>query len=83
MSINRVFINYTKDLEKYLISKLPDVPVHTLMEIAEYIGNKTATLSIDLLRERDREWKMSSKKYRTGKLNEMIQNRKEYDTYEN
>ena len=77
MSVNRVFINYTKDLETYLTSKLPDVPIHTLMEIAEYIGNKTAVLSIDLLRERDREWKMSSKRYRTDKLNEPIQNRKE------
>ena len=54
--ITNIFTEYAKDVAEYLESKLPDVPTHTVMEIAEYIGSKTCILTADLLRERDREW---------------------------
>lgn len=62
MSVNLVFTDYTNDVREYLVSKLPDIPVATLMEIAGYIGNKSAILVMDTIRERDREWKCAESK---------------------
>lgn len=62
MSVNLVFTDYTTDVRDYLKSKLPDVPVATLMEISGYIGNKSAILAMDIIRERDREWEHTERK---------------------
>lgn len=56
------FQNYAKDVEKYLTSKLPDIPLHVMMEIGEYISNKTANLVQDVLKERDKQWQSEWKK---------------------
>jgi hypothetical protein len=56
MSVNLVFTDYTKDVLEYLGSKLPDIPAATLMEIAEYLGNKSTILVMDAIYERDKEW---------------------------
>ena len=42
-----IYTEFDKDIERYLTSKLPDLPVHTAMEIGEYIGNRTRTLVYD------------------------------------
>ena len=56
------FQNYAKDVEKYLPSKLPDIPLHVMMEIGEYISNKTANLIQDVLKERDKQWQSEWRK---------------------
>ena len=56
------FQNYAKDVERYLASKLPDIPLHVMMEIGEYISNKTANLASDVLKERDKQWQSEWKK---------------------
>lgn len=48
--------NYSHDVNRYLESKLPDVPYHTRAEILEYINNKTCALVNDMIRKRDKEW---------------------------
>ena len=69
MSMGMVYTEFAKDIEKYLNSKLPEMPVHTAQEIGSHIGNKVAILVSDMMREYDRElkWNMSknarSRKY--------------------
>lgn len=52
-----IFVDYARDVGKYLTSKLPDVPEHVAMEISEYISNRTNNLVASVLYERDREWR--------------------------
>lgn len=53
-SINLLCREYSADLEKYLNSKLPDLPEHTAMEISEYITYKTNNFMADYIREHER-----------------------------
>ena len=39
---------FSEEVNKYLESKLPDIPGHTKMEISEFLGHKVGCLLIDL-----------------------------------
>ena len=55
MSMNMVYTKHMEELQTYLQSKLPELPVHTAQEIAAHIANKTNVLVNDMLMEYDRE----------------------------
>lgn len=67
---------YAEDLEKYLLSKLPEnTPVHVAQEIAAYITNRTSYMITDVLLERDRMWERQIRRgkhwsYRSTKTEE-------------
>lgn len=63
MSLNMVYTKHMEELQTYLVSKLPDMPVHTAQEIAAYIGQKTVVLVHDLLREYEKESREHAKRY--------------------
>ena len=63
---DNMFTNFENDIQKYLIAKLPDVPVETSMEIGGYIGYKVTILANDIIRDRDKEW-VKTTKYTPGK----------------
>ena len=63
MSMNTVYTKHMQELQTYLTSKLPDMPVHTAQEIAAYIGQKTVVLVNDMLREHERESREYAKRY--------------------
>lgn len=46
--------NYSNDIERYLTAKLPKMPSATAQEISEYITNKTANMTLDLMAENAR-----------------------------
>ncbi len=55
MSMNMVYTKHMEELQTYLQSKLPEMPVHTAQEIAAHIANKTFILVQDMLREYENE----------------------------
>ena len=56
-TMENIYSKYAEDLEKYLLSKLPEnAPVHVTQEIAAYITNRTSYMIGDMLLERDRMW---------------------------
>ena len=61
MSMAMIYTEFAKDIEKYLIGKLPEMPEHTAQEIGSHISNKVVILVSDMMREYDRElkWNMS------------------------
>lgn len=61
MSMAMIYTEFAKDIEKYLIGKLPEMPEHTAQEIGAHISNKMMICVNDMLREYDRElkWRMS------------------------
>ena len=61
----RTYQKFSNDVTAYLSSKLPDMPVHTSMEIGEYFTHKVSNLIVDFLTERDREWQKHFEKGRT------------------
>ena len=52
----------TEEIFKYLSSKVPDMEVHTAMEITEYITLKAINFTFDVMREREKAWKKSIRK---------------------
>ena len=62
MSMNMVYTEFAKDLEKYLQNKLVDIPPHLAEEIGVHIANKTMILVSDMMREYDRELKCQMRK---------------------
>lgn len=54
-----VYTEFAKDIEKYLVSKLPEIPEHTAKEIGAYISNKMMICVNDMLREYERDMRKS------------------------
>lgn len=50
---------FSMDISEYLNSKLPTTNKATVMEVSEYISNRTMRFVSEMLIERDREWKRS------------------------
>lgn len=48
---------YEKDLNTYLVSKLPDLPVDVAMEISAFVGHRTGILLMDVIEDRDVYWR--------------------------
>lgn len=48
---------FADEIKQYLIDKIPNVSLGTVLEITEYITCKMIVFNNDMLRERDREWK--------------------------
>lgn len=63
MSMNMVYTEHMKELQTYLASKLPEMPVHTAQEIAAHIANKTCILVNDLLREYENERRAEARRW--------------------
>lgn len=61
-SPNGIYEQFMDDCNKYLESKLPDVPVHVLMDISAYIANRTSILVKDELNVCYESWKRSLKR---------------------
>lgn len=57
MSMSKVYTEFSKDIEKYLQDKLPDIPSSTVQEIGAHIGNKVIILVFDMIREHDKNLK--------------------------
>ena len=64
MSINTIYNDFAKDIEKYLNEKLPDLPPATAMEIGAHISNKSAILISDLWVEQVRLDKLETARSR-------------------
>lgn len=62
------FAQFSKDVEAYLVSKLPDLSVHIRMEIVEYVTHKTSNIVSDAVNERDRMWQLASRREIMDKL---------------
>lgn len=50
---------FTDEIFKYLSSKVPDMEVHTAMEIAEHITLKSINFAFDVVHETNRQMKHS------------------------
>lgn len=48
-----IYDQFSADLERYLTSKLPELPVSTQMEISEYISNRVSRLVNDAYAEHE------------------------------
>lgn len=59
MNIDPSMSKYVAEIEEYLTSKIPEVPSHTIKEIAAHVGNNACILVCDIVRERDKEWRNS------------------------
>lgn len=62
MSMAMVYTEFAKDIEKYLISKLPALPEHTAQEIGAHISNKIIICMSDMLREYEKDMKLTIRK---------------------
>ena len=62
MSMAMIYTEFAKDIEKYLIGKLPEMPEHTAQEIGAHISNKLMICVNDMLREYERDMKRSLNK---------------------
>ena len=74
MDITSKQTQYAEDVSAYLTSKLPYINKATLMEIAEYIGHRTARLVEDSIEARDMDMcrrfdEIDSRLYALKKLN--------------
>lgn len=75
-TMENIFSKYAEDLERYLLSKLPeDTPTHVAQEIAAYITNRTSCMITDVLLERDHMWERQIRRgkhwsYRSTKTEE-------------
>lgn len=60
-----IYTEFTKDVEKYISDKLPDIPVSTKMEIVAYAGGRSVILVNDAIRDIHRRDRIASV-YRKG-----------------
>ena len=63
MGMNMVYTKHMEELQTYLQSKLPELPVHTAQEIAAHIACKTNVLVNDMLMEYDRERRADARRW--------------------
>ena len=63
MGMNMVYTKHMEELQTYLQSKLPALPVHTAQEIAAHIANKTNILVNDLLLEYENERRAEARRW--------------------
>ncbi len=58
-----IYDKFCEDIEKYLNSKLPELPQSTQMEIGEYISNRVGRLITEAYAENEELMDKRSKKY--------------------
>lgn len=54
-------IEFERDIERYLKSKLPDVPENTVMEIATYVTNRTIIFVSDSVQQLNKSYRPQRK----------------------
>ena len=78
MSLQTEFLN---DIERYLNSKLPELPEYIAMEIGAYIGNRVGIFVSDMYyqNEERNEKRMKRTTRNNVKMNDQYKNDKESD----
>ena len=59
-----MYDKYAEELQAYLVAKFPFADASTLMEVCEYVSNRTIRLVNSVIDERDREWRKGLTHYR-------------------
>ena len=59
-SLNGLCERFMYDIQEYLDSKFQNIPAHVSQEVAVHIANRFGVSVVDILNERDREWRRTT-----------------------
>lgn len=59
-SLNGLCERFMYDIQEYLDLKFQNIPAHVSQEVAVHIANRFGVSVVDILNERDREWRRAT-----------------------